>query len=413
MATRKRKYWSRTIEADGVRVRVYKRSRTGNIYLETRAGGRKRRESLGHTDKEIAKKEAKAAAARIAELRRAGTVGRLTLGQLRRLYLRYKGPQLSEDRKAYVERTLDLFAKHLEADGEPFPIEDFDQTRAKGYEIARSTGAIHSDDPRASRDGVADGTIRNELQLLSTVCRWACGFKQNGRYLLSGNPLDRIKLPKVTTRDRARPVASRERYEALMAVADKVEPRGQLRLWLAFAWHTGRRISAILHLRASDLLLARDQLWRTLAECGDPDADGKADAWGTGLHWRPEHDKKGVRWFTPLPDTLRAELDRYLARHPAVGEAWLFPYWKRPKEPTPKNTADYYLKKAEREAGLPHLRRGGWHAFRRAWASRRKHLPLKDIMEAGGWSDPSALQSAYQHADPDTVRRVMDLEETG
>ena len=57
----------------------------------------------------------------------------------------------------------------------------------------------------------------------------------------------------------------------------------------------------------------------------------------------------------------------------------------------------------------PRQKRGGWHAFRRAWASRRKHLLVQDVMVAGGWRDINALQRAYQAADPETVRRVMEL----
>tara|TARA_B100000470_G_scaffold144159_1_gene111802 strand:+ start:186 stop:347 length:162 start_codon:yes stop_codon:yes gene_type:complete len=51
----------------------------------------------------------------------------------------------------------------------------------------------------------------------------------------------------------------------------------------------------------------------------------------------------------------------------------------------------------------------GWHGFRRAWATRRKVLPVQDVMRAGGWRDVKALQTAYQSADPETVRRVLDM----
>ena len=49
--------------------------------------------------------------------------------------------------------------------------------------------------------------------------------------------------------------------------------------------------------------------------------------------------------------------------------------------------------------------RWGWHGFRRAWATRRKVLPVQEVMRAGGWRDVKALQSA----DPETVRRVLDM----
>lgn len=71
--------------------------------------------------------------------------------------------------------------------------------------------------------------------------------------------------------------------------------------------------------------------------------------------------------------------------------------------------AHYYLRRGEGLAKVPSQRQGGWHAFRRAWATRRKHLPVQDVMAAGGWRDVKALQRAYQASDPETVRKVMEL----
>jgi hypothetical protein len=34
----------------------------------------------------------------------------------------------------------------------------------------------------------------------------------------------------------------------------------------------------------------------------------------------------------------------------------------------------------------------GFHAYRRKWATERKHLPLKDVAEAGGWLDKRSLE---------------------
>tara|TARA_B100000586_G_scaffold261285_1_gene228403 strand:+ start:3135 stop:3326 length:192 start_codon:yes stop_codon:yes gene_type:complete len=53
--------------------------------------------------------------------------------------------------------------------------------------------------------------------------------------------------------------------------------------------------------------------------------------------------------------------------------------------------------------------RSGWHGFRRAWATRRKVLRVQDVMRAGSWRDEKALQTAHQSADPETVRRVLDM----
>jgi hypothetical protein len=68
------------------------------------------------------------------------------------------------------------------------------------------------------------------------------------------------------------------------------------------------------------------------------------------------------------------------------------------------------IRLAEKRAGLLRQRQGGWHAFRRAWATARKHMPLQDVMAAGGWRDPGALTRAYQQADAETVRKVMEAQ---
>ena len=172
------------------------------------------------------------------------------------------------------------------------------------------------------------------------------------------------------------------------------------------AWETGRRINAILHLRASDVLLGDDQLRRVLAEEGQNEA--LADHWPQAARWRAEWDKCGYLDVAPLSDGARAALEGYLRRHPRVGETWLFTANRDTSKPLDKAMAGYYLKRAEKLAGLQSLKGGGWHAFRRGWAQRRKHLPVQDVMAAGGWRDVKALQSAYQAADPETVRRVVE-----
>ena len=66
-----------------------------------------------------------------------------------------------------------------------------------------------------------------------------------------------------------------------------------------------------------------------------------------------------------------------------------------------------WLKKAEKLAGIEHVEGFGWHSFRRMWATKRKHLSLKDVAAAGGWKDTQTLQRCYQHADPETLEAVV------
>ena len=57
-----------------------------------------------------------------------------------------------------------------------------------------------------------------------------------------------------------------------------------------------------------------------------------------------------------------------------------------------RETASKWLGRAEKLAELPKLTRGAFHAFRRLWASERKHLPDEDVAAAGGWTDPATMK---------------------
>ncbi len=46
--------------------------------------------------------------------------------------------------------------------------------------------------------------------------------------------------------------------------------------------------------------------------------------------------------------------------------------------------------------------------FRRLWATERKHLSLRDVAYAGGWTDTSTLVAVYQQPDEETLQQVVD-----
>lgn len=54
-----------------------------------------------------------------------------------------------------------------------------------------------------------------------------------------------------------------------------------------------------------------------------------------------------------------------------------------------------------------------WHAYRRGWATARKHLPDVDIAAAGGWKNAITLKTVYQQADEDLRRDANLLRRTG
>jgi hypothetical protein len=85
----------------------------------------------------------------------------------------------------------------------------------------------------------------------------------------------------------------------------------------------------------------------------------------------------------------------------------VFPSEKNSIEPARRDVLEAQLLKAERKAKLPKLRGGVFHPYRRKWATERKDQPIKDVVTAGGWKDVSTLLTCYQHADWETMLRVM------
>ena len=400
--TKQRRTWSKLIEEHGVRVRIYERPSSSWLWYSITRSGKKHRKSLKTSDRKLAEERARAIARSVAELELTGApLETLSIGQLAKLYLHHRGPLLSDRRRRFMEVTLGLFRAHL---GDAFRITDFGQHQVDRFTDARRGGRLT---PEGSPvENPAPDTVQNEFQALSNVCNWAYGFRVDGRPLLAFNPVRGLRLPK--EENPSRPVATLERYQALLSVADQVDDLGRVRCLLVLAWETGRRISSLIQLRASDLLFTPEHVRRALAEEGQDES--WADHWPQAIRWRAVADKQGFLSFSPMTDEARRALETYSRVRPVVGEAWLFPrHEKRADEHMTRRLADYRLSKAERLAGFPRQKRGGWHPFRRAWATRRKHLPVQDVMAAGGWRDINALQRAYQAADPETVRRVMEL----
>lgn len=167
---------------------------------------------------------------------------------------------------------------------------------------------------------------------------------------------------------------------------------------LTLARETGRRINAICKLSVRDILLSRPQLVTALGEVGLPLA--WAEKWPNGaIRWRAATDKMGYDSVAPLSKAARGELETYLDRYPRAGDVPLFPGGDKPYQAVNKEIAGYWLAKAETLARLPKLARGGYHPFRRLWASERRHMPAQDVAAVGGWRSLEVMRHAYQHAD--------------
>ena len=109
----------------------------------------------------------------------------------------------------------------------------------------------------------------------------------------------------------------------------------------------------------------------------------------------------------PVNRVARAALDRVLQERPGIGSAPLFPSPEDASRPTTRHLADKWLREAETLAGLEPQEGSLWHAYRRRWATVRKHLPVQDVAHAGGWKSHAVVQDIYTRADGETTLRVV------
>ena len=125
------------------------------------------------------------------------------------------------------------------------------------------------------------------------------------------------------------------------------------------------------------------------------------------IRWPADTDKMGHESTVPISPPVRAALDRIHAERPGIGAAPLFPSPGDPTKPMTRHLADKWLRKAEKLAGVETQVGSLWHAYRRKWATERKHLPDADVAAAGGWTNSLTLKKVYQQSDAETMLQVV------
>ena len=395
---------SSTIEASGVRVRLFRRG--DRYWLDVRHGETRKRLSADTSDRSTAEAKAEQLAKEIAKQQLLGiTPERLTLGELFTAYWKEKGYNLEGQWRRGAETRAKLF---LAAWGDSCPVAQISQTSVDAYCAARRAGRV-APPLRTKRlaEGktlprLRDGALDSDFAWLASVFNWARDHKlASGQRLLDHNPLHDCRRTLPREKNVRRPIASHDRYLRTLGTADVVDPRGRLRLILTLARYTGRRESAIIQLQASDVLLSTARITRALADGGMDER--LADHMPHGaLRWSAETDKQGMLHITPISEVTRTALERYLAQTPLVGDVPLFPSPKDATRPMARELAARWLLRAEAQADVAKLLGGTFHPYRRLWASERKHLADVDVASAGGWKSTKTL-AIYQQSDPAAV----------
>lgn len=386
-------------------VRVYKRSGRTNLYVRTwdSEAGCWRKRSLGHDNIEKAKEEAAELHAKLVKGEKAMREGTVPLSRLFALYEKHRTPQKSTSEQDVDARRIKMWTRVLGADKDPHKIgraewQAFIEARSAGEIDARGRPEGH---PDYNGQEVGPRTIEADLRFLLAVLNWGTDWQTGDGYLLNENPCRGYPVPQ--EKNPSRPVATDQRVEAIRGVYREVtmdvtwgEEResvpSHLPCLFDLAVETGRRLSAILGLRYSDLLMEK----------------GPEGA----IRWRADTDKQGRESVVPISARARQAVDRHTARMrrlglAGIGDAPLFPAPYDPSEPLDRNVPDRWLRKAEKLAEVEPHDGSLWHAYRRRWATVRKHLPATDVAAAGGWNGPETLQRVYQQADQETMYEVV------
>ncbi|MBK7908598.1 MAG: hypothetical protein IPJ78_18870 [Gemmatimonadetes bacterium] len=87
----------------------------------------------------------------------------------------------------------------------------------------------------------------------------------------------------------------------------------------------------------------------------------------------------------------------------------MFPSTDDNVRPLDASKARRWLRDAIRDAKLPPRKKGGWHMFRRGWATARKHMPLQEVAKGGGWIGRATVTMCYQHATAEETRNAALL----
>jgi integrase len=303
--------------------------------------------------------------------------------------------------RAETRIRLDILRSAL---GERRDLRTLTENDVRQYEARRRAGGIVYGERKITA-AVRQRTIQADVRLLKQVLRWACTvIDADGAPLLERDPLVGVRVR--GEHDILRPVASYDRFEATRAamrqlqrryaneakVAESPRERGRAesreRSWiraefgLVLLEATGKRRGAIMGLQWQDLDFTCHQ-----------------------IAWRSAYDKTRKTWVVTYPSSLFETVREFQTRLGALG-GYVFPRRGDPERAAPRELLSHWIAKAEREAGLPKLRGGLCHPYRRKWRSERSQHPIKAVANAGGWSDVTTMLRCYDQPDDADILAV-------
>lgn len=398
------KLWSYSDGEYGAVIRVYERTPGGPIYIREPDGfGGYERRSLGHRDRDRAKQQAKETALTyMAGSARSGGVPNLRT--VLELYHQHRISRFKATTIRRRENQRTFWLALLGGDCSPLEITRERWNRARELRLSGAVNHLGGPVPEAEREPCRPVTVNADLKYLKAAMKWAANWRVGGtgtlRYLLPGSPVKGFELLK--QRKPRRPVATLKRFRALRDCGHTmlIHRNGhRVRLpsyfpeILDLCMGTNRRIMAIASLRYEDVV------WRQ--------SHADAEPYGA-IVWPVRSDKMQEEWRTPMTPMVRAALLRTLEYRYVGGpdREWVFPAPEALEKHVSRGVLWNWLRDAEDLAGLDHQEGGGYHQFRRLWASRRRAAPEVDVARAGGWANVQTVRT-YQQTDADAVFDTM------
>lgn len=384
--------WTRSLGERGLRVRLFESAKGGSYYRDLWLPGRgKNRRCIGTTDRAEAERIGRELLAALLKDQYVASSGALPLGYLWERY-RNESPAFLDNGTTSKEDAANHAAVLIAYFGEDCDVRTLTENDQRAFVSKRLAGGLTVGERKTGK--VRSRSAEVETKLLHSMLRWATTLRVGkGQRLLADNPLHGVK--NVREDNPRRPVATWERFTKTREAARQLGEREdvtpaermkwlQLELCLVLAEATGRRLGSIRQLRWDDWDFERST-----------------------IRWRGEADKKGRDAVIPVPESLITEVKSFRVRMGSAFGALVFPSEKDRNVPVDRHELRTWLEMAEKHAKLPKLEGSLWHAYRRAWASARKHLPVSDVAAAGGWRDVTTLLRCYTQADNDTILAVM------
>lgn len=396
---RPKKCWSVTFGSHGYKVTAYERTPGRPLWLRwwnpgtSDVPGRWKYRGLKHTDREKAEAAAKEIAGQLLASTLAAATNRTTVAEVFAVYEADVAKHLKGAGPKEAKRRMAIWTHFLGANRDVTTI-DF-PTLAR-YVRERRAGEIKLE-PYKLAEKPSDRAIGADFTVLQAALNHATtATRSNGARILVVNPVVGFEAPQ--NKNPKRPLVTYDRFLKVLEHADAVDPQRLFGAFMELVEGLGWRVSAICALRAADV-----------------DRKAFPTAPHGRIHKRAESDKEGEDAWVPMSATTRAAIDRILSTNPAIGEWPLFPAPKakvsRDPKAIPKSWSRHHaralLERAEDKAELEHLKGSDFHAYRRKWATERKHLPAKDVAAAGQWRDLRTLETAYTHADEETMLAVV------